>query len=304
MTWQIVTIISMIWVVISNLLMKWVMERFKHQAQTANRPVVSKVVIVFYQYLFIAGIMLLFALTVRGVPINGFVLLVGLVTSFANYFQWQAYDKNLSKSTLFLPLSQVLGIGLAFVFLSGSELIFLNPRLILGIILSFLAIYLMLIKQERVNGSSGWFKYTIGAVVILGTSVFLLKFFAVDGVTNETFLVSWYIGSLLGAIANLLVRKESPFHKLSSGQTFWQAYLPYLKLMPVAIAILAGTGTLYWALTLGGPLSLVLPPEGMAMSVATPLLALWLFKEGKQLSWQQQLAFFIGLIGAVLILFR
>jgi len=61
---------------------------------------------------------------------------------------------------------------------------------------------------------------------------------------------------------------------------------------------------LYWAYQLGGPISMVQPIQGVAITIIPALLGWFIFKEKLGLSKREKWGFLIGIIGAILILLR
>jgi len=255
---------------------------------------------IFWQYLFCAIIAFFYAIatgkTAFGVPLL-LVAAVGILNAFGNYCQWQAFGVSLGKTSLFLPLMEVWTIILALLFLEEAPL--WNIQLILGIGLCFAAMWLFRIsgqKEEKNIPVRKWFLFTVGTVVIFGTTTFLLKVFSFT-ILRETFLAGFYLGSLLGSLPILYLEKQSPLHTQFSKKTF-------LTILALAILIMGATLALYWTYQLGGPISLVQPVKGMFISLIPVILGWFIFKERKGLTKKEWLAFFLGIIGAILVLLR
>lgn len=255
---------------------------------------------IFYQYLICAVIATLYAVFTGKTDFNSTILLigaVGFINAFGNYFQWQASGLSLSKTVLFFPLMEVVTIVLAVTFV--GEAILWNPQLILGAGLCFLAMWLFRLpaksgsKTKEILGGQ-WLLFTLGMVVIFGLAGFLVKFFSFQ-IARETFLMGWYVGAFLAAIPILGLEKQNPIRV--SRKTI-------LIVLPVSLAILGALFALYWTYQLGGPVSLVLPVRGIAITIIPVLLGWFIFKERKGLTSHEWLGFLTGVAGAVLVLLR
>lgn len=252
---------------------------------------------IFWQYLFCGLLATGYALIsgkMTWTPALFLVGGVGLVNTFGNYCQWQASGLSLSKTTLFFPLMEVVSIAMALVFL--GEKMFWNTQLIAGAGLCFLAMGLLRLPKNNTKGNLGgkWFLFILGMVLIGGVDVFLIKVFA-SNVPRENFLMAWYIGAFVGSFPIAGMTKQNPFR--ISGKTL-------LVVLPVSLAILGALFVLYWTYQLGGPVSLVLPIRGLAITVVPILVGWWLFKERKGFTKTEWLGFSVGIAGAILVLLR
>lgn len=254
---------------------------------------------IFYQYLFCAILAIAYAALIGKVEMNSGLILVGAVgfiNAFGSYLQWQASGLSLSKTVLFFPLMEVVTIALAIVFL--GEAVLWNNQLIFGAILCFAAMWLFRLPKSKGDDkeilSGKWLSSTVLMVLIFGLAGFLVKLFSFQ-IPMETFLVGWYAGALVGTIPILALEKQNPFPV--SRKTM-------LIVIPVSIAIIGALFALYWTYQLGGPVAMVLPVRGLAITAIPALLGLLFFKERKELSGREWLGFAIGVIGVVLILLK
>jgi len=254
---------------------------------------------IFYQYLFCATLAIAYAALNGKVEISSGLILVGAVgfiNAFGAYFQWQAYSLSLSKTALFFPLMEALTIALAITFLEEADL--WNNQLIFGAMLCFAAMWLFRLPNSEGKDkeilSGKWLSSTILMVLIFGLVGFLVKLFSFQ-IPMETFLTGWYVGALVGAIPILALEKQNPF--LVSKKTI-------LIIMPVSITIIGALFALYWTYQLGGPVAVVLPIRGLAITAIPALLGLFVFKERKELSKREWLGFAIGVVGVILILLK
>ncbi|MDO8435948.1 MAG: hypothetical protein Q7S82_00985 [bacterium] len=255
---------------------------------------------IFYQYLFCVAIAVIYGFLTKEVKVTFVMLLigaVGFVNAFGNYFQWRASALSLSRTTLFFPMMEVVTIVLAVSFL-GEDVLW-NPQLIIGAALCFLAMWLFrMSKRESGNHAETpagkWIVFILGMILIFGTTGFLLKWFALD-VPRGTFLLAWYVGAFLAALPILLLEKSNPLKATRQN---------ILTVLPVSFAIWGSLLLLYLTYQLEGPVSLVLPVRGLAITLIPVLIGWWLFRERKGLSGREWIGFLAGVAGAVLVLLR
>lgn len=266
----------------------------------ADRMPRRRAVGVFYQYLFCAIIAIIYAVLAQEVQITPIIVLVaavGFINAFGNYFQWQASALSLSRTVLFFPLMEVITIFLAMTLL--EEAVLWNAQLIIGAALCFLAMWLFRLPATHGNKiketlSRQWLVYTLGMVLIFGVAGFLLKVFAFT-IPRGIFLLGWHVGAFVGALLILWLEKSSP-------KQFTKANL--IIVLPVSFAIWGALLVLYLTYQLGGPVSLILPIRGMAITIIPVLLGWFVFKERRGLSKREWLGFLAGITGAILVLLR
>ena len=261
----------------------------------------KKAIGIFYQYFFCFGLAILFFLAKNETKINSVVILIvigiiGFVNAFGNYFHWKALEISMSKTVLFFPLMDIVSIGLAIFFLREIDL--WNFQMTLGVILCFSAIWLFQssknISKRKEILNKKWLFFTLGAVIIFGIAMFLVKISSFT-IPNEIFLLGWYGGAFLASLPLLALEKQKlikiPKKMLCS-------------LFLLAVTTVGALFALYLTFQLEGPVSLVLPLRGVFITII-PVLKGWIiFKERKELSRKEILAFLFGIIGILLILFR
>lgn len=254
---------------------------------------------IFYQYLICAVLAITYAVLTGKVEMNSGLILVGAagsINAFGSYFHWQASGLSLSKTVFFFPLMEVVTIALAILFL--GEAVLWNNQLILGAILCFTAIWLFRLPKKSNSDkeilSRKWLSVTVLMILIFGIAGFLVKLFSLQ-IPSETFLMGWYLGALVGALPILMLEKQNPFPV--SKETI-------LTVLPVSITIVGAMLAIYWTYQLNGPVSMVLPIRGLAITAIPALLGLFIFKERKELSRREWLGFAIGSLGVILILLR
>ena len=253
----------------------------------------------FYQYLFCVGLATLYFLFSGKGNIDSAIFLIGLVgfiNAFGNYCQWQAFGLSLSKSVLFFPLMEIVAIGLAVIFLGEATL--WNLQLIFGAGLCFLAI--LLFRLSKSNGDKAkeiltkkWLLFILGMILIFGIAAFLLKLFSFT-ISRETFLMGWYVGAFLGTLPILRLEKANPFQVSRKIILFCCA---------LGVAIIGALFAMYWTYQLGGPISLVQPIRGLAITLIPVLVGWYIFKERK-LYKKEWFGFLAGIVGTVIILLR
>ena len=287
MTWQIPLVILLVSQTSFVILMKIASDKIK-----------DKAVGIFYPLLISALLSFVYAFLTERINMSPAFCLIG-ITGVAHtaglYFLWKAFSFSLSKSLLFTPLEETLAIILAVIFLKEGKL--WNLQLISGVGFCFSAIYLFLTSVKRKEEeilTQKWLFCIMFATLIFGINEFLVKLFSFS-ISRQTFLVAKSNGALFGCISILLLKKQNPF---------------YLPKKIVALGSLIGALTIialfaiYYAYELGGPVSRIVPIRGLCVTVI-PIFFGWLvFKERKGLSKKEWLGFLLGIIGAILILWR
>ncbi len=284
MNWQIVLILNIAISCIAQIIIKLIVSHLP-RAQALS-----------LQFLICAVLVSLYGLATENFQISSDMFIVGAVgffVAFGAYCQWQAVKLNLSRTSLFNSLSDVLTIILVVAFL--NEATKWNLKLIIGMILCFAAIFLFVKFSQKTEGQDKnvkkWLFWVLGMVIIFGTATFLMKVFSSE-IPRQQFLIYWYIGAFLGSVPLLFLEKQNPF-KFPDKLIF---------LVPLAsLFILGSLATNYWAfeLTLA---SRVIPFRSIGITLVPVLIGWFIFKERKGLSKKEILAFSIGAIGAVLII--
>ena len=140
------------------------------------------------------------------------VLGLGIYNCFGVWCQWRAIKINLAKTSLFDPLSEVLAMVLAIIFLSETET--WNTALVIGIALTLFAAYLFIIKkqnQQEKKISMEWLLCTLCMITVFGTKDFTMKIFADNlAMPRSQYLMFHYAGSFLGAIVLLSIDRTKP----------------------------------------------------------------------------------------------
>lgn len=260
---------------------------------------------IFLQYSFCLMFALIYFLLVNkpGVLSSslGFLVATGMLNAFGNYFQWRAFEISLSKTVLFIPLLEIVAIVWALIFLSEGRL--WSSQLIIGACLCFLAMYIFRSQQSSKSESIKetarlkWLIAVLLMVFIFGTTAFLTKYFS-KTTTREDFLLSFYIGSFIGASILFLIENNHPIQVLEAAKS------KVILILPLSLFIMGSTLTLYWVYQLGGPISLVNPVRGVVITII-PLLAGWfIFKERIPSTKRDIFGFVVAIIGIILVILR
>src|SRR3989344_3075775 len=246
---------------------------------------------VFFQFLFSALLSLGYAAFFDGLSFTLPLLLIalmGLVNSFGNYCFWKAMKLSMSKTSLFIPLIDVMAIILAIILLQEAK--DLTWHIIFGAALCFVSIWLFRSSHSRKEKANAeWLAYMATCVIIAGIGTFLMKVFTFSSGTG-TFLVGWYGGSLVGASLLSLAKKEKIV--LLSAKHF--ALIFFLSL-----SIVGFLGTLFYVFGHGGPMAIVLPIKSITGTIFPVLIGWVFFSEYKQLRRREYLAFAVGILGIV-----
>lgn len=280
MTWPIILTVNIIFYLIAWILIKLVVGKF---------PVIKALIFQFLLCLLIIYFYQLAKGELRFSKDFFFVAPLGFLVAFGAFWQWQAIKLSLSKTSLFLPLADVLTVALAGLFL--SEFAQWSLTILAGVIFCFLAVFLFQDWKKKEENQKRWLFFTLLMIGIFGTAAFLMKVFSFD-VPRGEFLTYWYTGTFLGSFVIFLFVKEKGFEK--ADKLFY--LIPLLSL-----AVLGQLATYYWAFELA-PASQVVPVRSVGITFL-PVLAGWfIFKERKGLSRKEILAFLMGIAGALLII--
>jgi len=286
MNWQLVLLLNLTILVIARFTIKLVADKLPNAKA------------IFLQYLFCACFVVLYWLFFDKSRIYAedflIVGMVGIVNAWGTYCQWRAIKINLSKTSLFNPLSDVLTVILAVLIL--NEIASWNLLFGSGIVLCFVAVWLFSSqKTESNNNAKNWLLFTAGMVLIFGITTFLMKVFSSTAeIPSTQFLMFWYIGAFAGSIPVFYFEKNN---KVNQSERKWILLIPF-----VSLVILGSLATSYWMFRLTEA-SRVVPFQSMGGAFLPILIGWFIFKERKGLSKKEIVAFLVGLIGAIFIIF-
>ncbi|MBU1131471.1 hypothetical protein KJ840_05030 [Patescibacteria group bacterium] len=258
----------------------------------------SKTIRQYWQYFFCVLLSLAFLIIKGGSVATPVILIIGtlgILNSLAVFCEWRAVNISLSKTSLFAQADDIFAILLGFAFL--NELKILNPLLIAGIILCFSAAILLLSRRSINNGFKDGNKrllwLILGFSFIWGLTAFLMRYFALEGVTFPVFLLGWYGGSLIGTAF---------IYKFKYGKRQSRALKPkeILNVFPLSFFIWVSLLLAYWVYHLA-PIAIVQPIFLVTKMIFPTLVGLYFFKERKDLTSIEILAMIIGFIGGLII---
>jgi len=289
MNWEIILIIS---------LLIWVLGATLFKSITKKLPQSKALSVIFF---LCAIIMLGYNLIFKTFQFEQAFLLisvVGFINAYGSYCQLRAYKYSLSKTSLFLPLSGLITVGLAALFLGESTIY--NFKVLIGVLLLFVATFLLSVKKGRVKKEKigkEWLLFTLGMVLIWGMAFFMVKFFSFS-IPKETFLLYWYIGAFFSSLSIIglgrIIKIEEKTENRLIQKGFWRIPL-------ASLAILGSLATTYWVFQLA-PAGAVEPIRRFGMGFLPILIGWFGFKEKKELTKIQLLGFISGIAGISLVI--
>lgn len=286
MTWQLALTIALTFWLSIQILTRYLAPNLPAAKSTAVRFFVAALIIIGYN-LFLGD----FQFEKKLLSIS----LIGVVNAFGAYCLWLAYRYSLSKTVLFLPLSGVITIGLAAIFLDETKIY--NIGIFLGVIMLFVAAFLLSRTTNQVNQTTEgkmnikWLLAVTGVVLIVGVTIFLMKYFSLT-IPSATFFIYWYSGSFLGVLPIIWFDRKDE-RKLFQKAAWW---LPLSS-----IGIVGNLVMVYWAFQLA-PVGYVEPIRYFGLAFLPILPGWFIFKEKKGLTKMQILGFILGAIGISLVI--
>lgn len=229
------------------------------------------------------------------------ILGVGFVNGLAAYAQWRAIDISLSKDSLFTFFDDIIAMGLSYFVLNEGQ--YLKSWTYVGISLSVGAVIIFTIHSYRRNKSNNsnttplrFFLYVGFYSVVWGVAVFLMRYFGVAGLSIGSFLVPWYTGAFIAAVALLLTVKDpaetATNTKLKIGDISWMFLLAILIFVSLALG--------YKAYCLA-PQNIVQPFFLIGEMIFPALIGLYIFSEIKGLDKVEKIVFTCAIIGGIII---
>lgn len=233
----------------------------------------------------------------------GLIFIIGFFNGLAAYCQWKAIEISLSKNSLFTFWDDIIAMSLTYTILNESEI--LNPILLLGIAISFLAVILFYLDdykkkkdQEKSKTSPHLFFLVYVGIysLIWGVAVFFMKYFTLKGVGVLTFLPSWYSGAVLAAV---FIRLKM---RASESKDPPLILKDILAVFVLSLAIFAGLGLAFLSYE-AAPLIIAQPIFLVGEMIVPALIGLYVFKEIKVFDSRQKFIFGIGILGSLIISF-
>jgi len=228
------------------------------------------------------------------------VIAIGIANGFACYCYWRAVSISLSTASIFGRLGNLTSFALGYIVLGEAR--FLNPLLVAGLVfyLATMAIYVLARKktaQEEMHKTKA-FKIGFGLWVAFysimwGITSFSMRLLSIKGMTIPSFLLAWYLGSLIGAfLVFALAGKKEAGPALNRKQVLQTALL--------AVGIVAALGAAYWAQSLA-PITVIQPIIQVGEMIFPVAIGLWIFKEVKKLNFWTGLAMVLGIVAGIFV---
>jgi len=225
-------------------------------------------------------------------PLCLIVLGIGFLNSFGVYCMWRALDISVSKTSMGTQLDDIIALILGYLFLGEAKI--LNLRLSVGIVLCFLAAIILVGFKKRDPLNFRLIKFVLGYSVVWGVAAASYRFLNLQGLPIPDFLVSWYGGSLLGAVILLFFTEK----KITGFRVISVVQASRIFVLSLFIWVSLALGYLVSALA---PVAIYQPIFLISEAVVPTLIGLYLFRERKELRSKEWLAIFIGIAGALLV---
>lgn len=250
---------------------------------------------------------LLYAIWRGGVSVDAnaaWLFGVGLMVSFGTYCWWGAAGYSLSKNAILTVWDDI--IAMTFGLLLFNERRMLNGWVGAGVIISFVSLILFFRhswrkKQENTGGNPGtplkFYWYVAGYSVSWGLAAVAMRWFGTEGVTQSTFLLSWYGGTMAGAMLLLLAKCE-----IDPNCTAPLSAKDVRGSLLLAGMIVISLFLEYWSYAVA-PLVVVRPIYLVGEQVIPVLVGLYFLTEAKQLERKEQWYFAMAIIGGFLLFF-
>ena len=280
MNWQLFAALSALFTALSAIAIKFAANRLEKQS-----------VGLVCQYVVAVAVSWLIAFWLRGnIVISAVPLYLGILQTFATFLYWNAMKISMSKTSTAIHFKDAISALLGIIFL--DEMSRLNPKFALGLVCCVIAIGILSRKKHELSIVNWrWLGSILGAVVIYGFVVFVMKLLSVS-MSPEVFASNWYLGSLLASFA--VSRLERPKSYIPERRVIVSCAVAGI-LVPLALMLLMAS------FNSGGPLVFVTPLTTSVVVVASILFGLFIFKERKHLSPKELSGLVIGVMGVILL---
>jgi hypothetical protein len=241
------------------------------------------------------------ALALQHVRLDWRIVAVGFGNGLAAYCYYKAIAISLSRTALFAFWDDLLAMGLSYVVLHEGQ--FLNIRMLLGIGLSVGAVVGFTVysaypqphsEQASTHTPLRLYLYAGAYSLLIGGSVFFMRYLGVQGTGLGTFLVNW-CGGIVGAALLLVLTSPdaaTAFTTLSRK--------PLVRLGSLSLVTLVALSTAFMAYRLA-PQTVVQPLFLVGEMVAPALLGLYVFAERDALDRWEWIYFGLGLAGGLVV---
>ena len=259
-----------------------------------------------WQFFFCVLIASVFMLISGGLKVdNTFLLIVvvGFFNGLAAYFSWKAIAISLSRTSLFTFWDDIITLGLGYLIL--GEVKFLNPGVVVGVLMSLTAVVVFAIINYRRSSNDStknhlpmkFFVFVGMYSVIWGVAVFAMRYWGLSGVSLPVFGIGWYLGALISATLIFLFYKD--------GGQDQQAVTKLTRrdiTVTLVLAILVFTALVLGYIGYRGAPITVLQPIFLSSEMIIPsLIGLFIFHERKQFEKVDWVCFGLGLAGAMTV---
>jgi hypothetical protein len=284
----------MLLMAVSYVVHPWLIKRV---ADAPSRP---RSLIVFY---FVNTVLATILAIVSEASFNTMVLwvvILGVANAFACYCHWRAIAISLSKTSIFTQVDDLIAISMGYIVLGETALV--TPTMAFGIFIVMGSAFLFSLDNWRIKrvsdrGNGGWgiITWVLIYSIIWGIDMFLMRYFSVTfGMSLPTFVVGFYVGSLIGAVLVLLISNADEVGNPLTMAQKKNAALP-------AITAFACTVLHVWVKQLV-PITVSQPLLQAAEMIFPTLIGLYVFKERKNLTANEKIIMLITAVGGVLII--
>jgi len=241
------------------------------------------------------------ALALQQFHLDWRIVAVGFGNGLAAYCYYKAIAISLSRTALFAFWDDLLAMGLSYMVLHEGQ--FLNTRMLLGIGLSIGAVVGFTVHSEH-SQSTGeqastrtplrLYLYAGAYSLLLGGSVFFMRYLGVQGTGLGIFLMNWCGGIVGAALLLVLLSPDAAtaFTTLSRKSLARLGGLSLVTLVALSAAFMA------YRLA---PQTVVQPLFLVGEMVAPALLGLYVFAERNALDRWEYFYFGLGLAGGLVV---
>jgi hypothetical protein len=241
------------------------------------------------------------ALALQQCHIDWRIAAVGFGNGLAAYCYYKAIAISLSRTALFAFWDDLLAMGLSYVVLHEGQ--FLNTRMLLGIGLSVGAVVGFTLHSAQAQSTSEeasartplrLYLYAGVYSLLLGGSVFFMRYLGVQGTGLGTFLVNWYGGVVGAALLLVLLSPDTAaaFTTLSRK--------PLARIGGLILVTLVALSAAFMSYRLA-PQTVVQPLFLVGEMVSPALLGLYVFAEREALDRWEWVYFGLGLAGGLVV---
>lgn len=238
------------------------------------------------------------------------IMAIGAANAFGSYCHWRAIAISQARTAILSVFDDLIAMSLGWLILGEGS--FFSPTLGCGAAMAVCGVAVMSWPAFRKSASAksaadsqqkaqseSILPWVIGFCVVWGVAIFSMRYFSLSGgMPILTYAVSWYAGSLIGAIAvvKLLPKASSSSVPVQPGSNLvvW-GYCCALGMLIFLALLLLST-----ALRLA-PLLAVVPVTLVIACVVPLLVATLIFREHREMTRIEILGLFMGVSGVILV---